>query len=94
MRKGCCLCESLEQKLAKLPLDNLHPPLDFFLIDIDAIQTPKEVKIRYDLVVPVLAISSKDFNHIEELPRVSPRIDGQVLFNWLQKTLAKIYGTH
>ena len=40
------------------------------------------LKARYDLEVPVLALAD------QELPRVSPRLDGEGLFNWLQCRLS------
>ena len=52
------------------------------MIDIDAPGIPKELKARYDLEVPVLALDGS------ELPRVSPRLTGEGLLNWLQRCLS------
>ena len=52
------------------------------VIDIDAQGTPEELKARYDLEVPVLALDGS------ELPRVSPRLTGEGLLNWLQRCLS------
>lgn len=91
-RKGCCLCEGLEQKLRGIPINDLSPSIDFRVIDIDDEATPVFVRARYDLEVPVLAISSLDLKHFVELPRVPPRLNGDHLFTWLQKTYAKVLG--
>ena len=52
------------------------------MIDIDAVAVSPALKARYDLEVPVLALAD------QELPRVSPRLDGEGLFNWLQRRLS------
>ena len=52
------------------------------VIDIDAPDTPKDLRARYDLEVPVLALDGC------ELPRVSPRLTGEGLLNWLQRCLS------
>ena len=57
-RKGCCLCEELDRRLRCLPLKDLTPPLELRVIDIDAVDTPKEVRVRYDLQVPVMVLGS------------------------------------
>ena len=52
------------------------------VIDIDAPDTPQDLRARYDLEVPVLALDGS------ELPRVSPRLTGEGLLNWLQRCLS------
>ena len=79
-RTGCCLCEGLESRLNDLDLVGLSITLK--VIDIDAPGTPQELKARYDLEVPVLALDGS------ELPRVSPRLTGEGLLNWLQRCLS------
>jgi len=79
-RTGCCLCEGLESRLQDLDLVGLSITLK--VIDIDAKGTPQELKARYDLEVPVLALDGS------ELPRVSPRLTGEGLLNWLQRCLS------
>ena len=76
-RAGCCLCAGLEERLRKLDLGSLQ--LELITVDIDNPQTPSELKARYDLEVPVLALDNK------ELPRVSPRLSGDGLLKWLVK---------
>ena len=78
-RKGCCLCEGLEQRLQQIDLVALS--LELVVIDIDAADVPSAVRARYDLEVPVLNWEGHD------LPRVSPRLCGEGLFNWLQRVL-------
>ena len=79
-RTGCCLCEGLESRLRDLDLKGLS--IELTVIDIDAPGTPQELKVRYDLEVPVLALDGS------ELLRVSPRLAGEGLLNWLQRCLS------
>ena len=79
-RTGCCLCEGLESRLRALNLLGLS--IELTVIDIDAPSTSQELKARYDLEVPVLALDGS------ELPRVSPRLTGEGLLNWLQRCLS------
>ena len=79
-RTGCCLCEGLESRLKDIDLLGLSITLT--VIDIDASGTPQELKARYNLEVPVLALDGC------ELPRVSPRLTGEGLLNWLQRCLS------
>ena len=83
-RQGCCLCEGLEQRLRQLDLQSLD--LQLRVIDIDTQAVPAALKARYDLEVPVLALADR------ELPRVSPRLAGEGLFNWLQRRLSNPHG--
>ena len=66
-RRGCCLCEGLEEKLRQLKL-----PLE--LRDVDA---DPALQARYGLEVPVLLADGR------ELPRVSPRLPPEALRRWL-----------
>ena len=79
-RRGCCLCEGLEQRLRELDLTALA--LSLTVLDIDADNVPPELRARYDLEVPVLQIDGRP------LSRVSPRLTGEGLFNWLQRALS------
>ena len=83
-RRGCCLCEGLEERLRQLDLVALD--LELQVIDIDASAVSPALKARYDLKVPVLALAD------QELPRVSPRLAGEGLFNWLQRRLSNTHG--
>ncbi len=87
-REGCCLCKNLEQKLQSISLQHLTPPLELLIIDIDNSDITKDQRTYYDLKVPVLVF--KSFKENIELPRASPRLDTESLFNWLQKVLSKI----
>ena len=86
-RKGCCLCEGLEQRLSKLPFEKLSPPLELRVIDIDESDASELEKTLYNLKVPVLLFRSLDFKSCFELPRVSPRLDEENLLRWLQKMI-------
>ena len=86
-REGCCLCKGLEEKLRNLPLSHLNPPLQLHVIDIDAVDTPKEISARYNLQVPVMILARTNFKKILEFPRVSPRLNIDGLYKWLEKLL-------
>lgn len=74
-RKGCCLCEGLEQKLRALDL-----PLALETIDVDG---DPALQARFGLEVPVLQLRSAQGD--QTLPRVPPRLAGASLQVWLQK---------
>lgn len=76
-RRGCCLCEGLEEKLRAL-----DPPQPLNLIDVD---TDPALQGRYGLAVPVLAVAASGDAPFRELPRVSPRLAGAQLRAWLIK---------
>lgn len=78
-RQHCCLCEGLRGRLGDLELSRLG--LVLHVIDIDAPETPAATRARFDLEVPVLAIGGR------VLPRVSPRLQGEGLFGWLQRMI-------
>jgi len=78
-RQGCCLCEGLAERLAALV-----PPPRVELIDVD--QDP-DLQARYGLEVPVLAIELA--GRWQDLPRVSPRVQGQALMTWLLRQSAE-----
>ena len=84
-RRGCCLCEGLGQRLGALNLAQLGFSLQ--VIDIENPVISPELKARYDLEVPVLVVQGR------ELPRVSPRLCGEGLFNWLQRALSNPAGS-
>ena len=84
-RRGCCLCEGLEHRLGALNLAQLGFTLQ--VIDIDTPAVSPELKARYDLEVPVMVVQGR------ELPRVSPRLSGEGLFNWLQRALSNLAGS-
>ena len=92
-REGCCLCEGLERRLRSLSLKEFTPPIELFVIDIDAADTPKDLQVRYDLEVPVMLFESSGLKKMFELPRVSPRLNSEGLCQWLQKILTKTVGT-
>ena len=86
-RRGCCLCEGLEGRLTALDLGSLVPPLRLEVIDIDADGVDPAIRARYDLEVPVLALSGV------VLPRVSPRLQSDGLYAWLQRACASALGS-
>jgi len=82
-RRGCCLCEGLEEKLRLLQI-----PLELRDVDGDTV-----LQARYGLEVPVLLLPSDAGER--ELPRPSPRLSAQALGRWLQDqgVLAEAHGT-
>ncbi|WP_411871002.1 glutaredoxin family protein [Vulcanococcus limneticus] len=75
-RLGCCLCEGLQERL--LALD---PPPVLEVLDVDS---DPALQQRYGLEVPVLALKLAD-GGLRELPRVSPRLSGGGLADWLRR---------
>ena len=86
-RAGCCLCEGLEQRLRELSLEDDIHPLTLVVVDIDAPDCVASLRARFDLEVPVLVLGDT------ELPRVSPRLSGDGLRNWLQRVCATAAGS-
>jgi hypothetical protein len=86
-RAGCCLCEGLEQRLRDLHLEQDIHPLKLVVMDIDGPDCAAPLRARYDLEVPVLVLEDT------ELPRVSPRLSGDGLRNWLQRVCATAPGS-
>jgi hypothetical protein len=80
-RRGCCLCEGLEERLRALePLSGASlPPLQ--PVDVDA---DPQLQARYGMEVPVLALRDA-VGSLRELPRVPPRLTGERLVAWLLK---------
>ena len=76
-RQGCCLCEGMEERLRAL-----QPAPALECVDVDS---DLELQGRYGLSVPVLAIRRPD-GSLVELPRVSPRLAGSGLADWLRRT--------
>tara|TARA_B100000700_G_C14330566_1_gene528001 strand:- start:94 stop:405 length:312 start_codon:yes stop_codon:yes gene_type:complete len=89
-RKGCCLCEGLDNRLKFIDWAQFNPPLRYTVIDIDHSSIPKSEKKLYSLEVPVMLLKIAENNKIYRLPRVSPRMDSQALAKWLQSSLVQI----
>tara|TARA_Y100001968_G_C19189924_1_gene634679 strand:- start:71 stop:310 length:240 start_codon:yes stop_codon:yes gene_type:complete len=71
-------------------LQALKIPLTLKVIDIDSDELSDELRIRFDLQVPVMAVSLKEKNRVIELPRVSPRLKEKELFIWIEKTITNL----
>ena len=55
VRQGCCLCDLLKNKLAKINLNELFPNLEELKeIDIDRVDLYKDKYKKYDYEVPVI----------------------------------------
>ena len=83
------MCEGLEARLGDLCLDHLNPPLQLCTLNIDSLDMPQLLRARYSLEVPVLLVELDNPDSRFELEGVSPRLEQEGLFNWLQKAICK-----
>ena len=90
-RKGCCLCQTLEERLSKLCLENLNPSILLSIVDIDSKKVSLDIQMKYTNQVPVIVLDSTRLLKKIELPRVSPRLKEDMLLSWLQKNLNILY---
>ena len=90
-RKECCLCQTLENKLSNICLNNLKPSLILSIVDIDSKKVSLDIQIKYTNEVPVMILDSTKLSKKIELPRVSPRLKEEMLFSWIQKYLDDLY---
>jgi len=51
VRQGCCLCDSLKNKLAKINLKEILPNLELKEIDIDRVDLYQDKYKKYDYEV-------------------------------------------
>ncbi len=87
VRQGCCLCDSLKNKLVKINLKEIFPNIELKEIDIDRVDLYQDKYKKYDYEVPIIAIEGINSKEIIELPRISPRLKDDQLKNWLQKNI-------
>ena len=87
VRQGCCLCDSLIDKLAKIQLKEKFPDLEIKKIDIDRFDLYQDKYKKYDYEVPVIAIEEYQSKEILELPRISPRLKDDQLESWFEKNI-------
>ena len=92
-RKGCCLCQTLEEKLSNICLENLKPSIVLSIVDIDCKKVSLDIQIKYTNEVPVIVLDSARLSKKIELPRVSPRLKEETLLSWIQKNLNIFYQT-
>ena len=92
-RKGCCLCETLEKKLSTINLIKLNPPIVLSIVDIDNKEVSIDIKRKYTNEVPVLVLDSNKLSRKIEFPRVSPRLEEDMLLSWLQKKLNILFNS-
>ncbi|MEO1002730.1 MAG: glutaredoxin family protein [Cyanobacteria bacterium J06638_7] len=76
-RRGCCLCEGLEEKLRAL-----EPPPALRVVDVD---DDPALQARYGLEVPVLLAGARGGDELSRLPPVPPRLQGAQLQHWLSR---------
>ena len=88
------MCETLEKKLSGISLIDLNPPIVLSIIDIDNQEVSIEIQRKYTNEVPVLVLDSNDLSRKIELPRVSPRLKGDLLLSWIQKKLNIIFDSY
>ena len=87
VRKGCCLCETLKNKLTKINLKEIKPKLEINEIDIDRFDLYQDKYKKFDIEVPVVAIKESKSQKIIKLPRISPRLNDDQLKKWLEKNI-------
>ena len=87
VRKGCCLCETLKNKLIKITYKGIKPKLEINEIDIDRFDLYQDKYKKFDNEVPVVAIKESKSQKINELPRISPRLKDDQLKKWLKKNI-------
>ena len=75
------MCETLEKKLSAISLIGLNPPIVLSVIDIDNQEVSIEIQKKYTNEVPVLVLDSNNLSRKIELPRVSPRLKGDLLLS-------------
>jgi len=92
-RQGCCLCQTLEKKLSNICLENLTPPIELSIVDIDSKKVSLDIHIKYTNDVPVIVLNSTQLFKKVELPRVPPRLNEEMLLSWIQKNLNMLYKT-
>ena len=92
-RKGCCLCQTLEEKLSNICLRNLKPSIVLSIVDIDSNRVSLDIQKKYTNEVPVMVLDSARLLKKIELPRVSPRLKEDMLLSWIQKNLNILYKT-
>ncbi len=90
-RKGCCLCQTLEQKLSNICLKDLKPSIVLSIVDIDSEKVTLDIHMKYKNEVPVIVLDSNRLLKKIELPRVSPRLKEDMLLSWIQKNLNILY---
>ncbi len=90
VRQGCCLCDSLKNKLAKINFKEILPNLELKEIDIDRVDLYQDKYKKYDSEVPVIGLEGINSKEIIELPRISPRLKDDQLKNWFQKNINTI----
>ena len=90
VRKGCCLCDSLKNKLTKIKFKEVLPNVEFKEIDIDRFDLYQDKYKKYDYEVPVIAIEEDNSKKIIKLPRISPRLKDDQLKNWFKKNINNV----
>ena len=87
VRKGCCLCETLKNKLTEINSKEIKPKLEINEIDIDRFDLYQDKYKKFDHEVPVVAIKESTSQKFIELPKVSPRLKDDQLKKWLEKNI-------
>ena len=90
-RQGCCLCQTLEEKLSNICLEKLNPSIVLSIVDIDSKKVSIDIQMKYTNEVPVMVLDSSVLLNKFELPRISPRLKEDMLLSWIQKNLNILY---
>ena len=87
VRKGCCLCETIKNKITKINLEEIKSKLEINEIDIDRFDLYQDKYKKFDNEVPVVSIEESKSQKIIDLPRISPRLKDDQLKKWLEKNI-------
>jgi len=90
VRQGCCLCDALKNKLARIKLKDLFSNLEIKEIDIDRFDLYQDKYKKYNYEVPVIAIEEDKSKEIIELPRISPRLKDDQLESWFERNINNV----
>ena len=90
-RKECCLCQALEKKLSNISVENFSPSIVLSIVDIDSKKVSFDIQMKYTNEVPIMVLDSTILLKRIELPRVSPRLNEDMLLSWIQKNLNVFY---
>ena len=81
------MCQTLEEKLSNICLENLNPSIALSIVDIDSKEVSLDIQMKYTNDVPVIVLDSTRLLKKIELPRVPPRLKEDMLLSWIQKNL-------
>ena len=71
-RKGCCLCQGLEERIRELPLESLVHPLKLNILDIDSKDIKNANKLGYKIkLLGFSEILNNNLSHKYKIKKIS-----------------------